>query len=98
MIYVSPSAVVSPKARLHLVKILIDQGPGDVAYGLAHWDGNACIVFRWNGTDDQPLGNPQSRGLPIWMVLDHRLHDPVIDLLLRDRPDLQTFARTFLQP
>ena len=68
MAYTPPNDVVSPKARLQLIKVLIDGGPGDVAYALARWDGNACIVFRWNGIDDQPLGNPQSRGLPTWVV------------------------------
>lgn len=97
MAYTPPNDVASPKARLHLVKVLIDGGPGDVAYALARWDGNPCIVFRWNGTDDQPLGNPQSRGLPTWIVLDHKLHDAVIDTLLRGKSDLQMFARTYLQ-
>ncbi len=98
MVHVAPTAVVSPKARLQLLKVLLDRGPGDAAYALAQWDGNACIVFRWNGTDDQPLGNPQSRGLPTWVVLDDKLHDAIVDGLLKDAPDLQPFARTFLEP
>lgn len=98
MAYVGPHDVISPKARLQLVKVLLDCGPGDVAYALAHWDGNACIVFRWNGTNEQPLGNPQSRGLPIWIVLDDKLYGAVIDYLLASVPDLQTFTRIFLRP
>lgn len=96
MSYVAPGDVVSPKARLQLVKVVIDDGPGDVAYALANWDRNPCLVFRWNGSDEQPLGNPQSRGLPTWVVLDQRLHGAVIDLLLEGHRDLQAFARTFL--
>jgi hypothetical protein len=25
--------------------------------------------MRWNGTEDYPLGNPQSRGLPTWFIV-----------------------------
>ena len=78
MAYIPPGDVVSPKARLQLVKVLIDSGPDAPAYALANWDGHACIVFRWNGNDEQPIGNPQSRGLPTWVVLDGKpcVHQP----------------------
>jgi hypothetical protein len=94
--YIPPGDVVSPKARLQLLKVLIDAGADAPAYALANWDGHACIVFRWNGTDEQPIGNPQSRGLPTWVVLDGKLNAPVIDVLLEGKPELQSFARTFL--
>jgi hypothetical protein len=97
MLYIAPGDVLSPKARLQLVKVLVDRGPDDAAYALANWDGpNPCIVFRWNGNDEQPIGNPQSRGLPTWVVLDRQLDASVIDLLIAGHPDLQAFARTFL--
>ncbi len=96
MPHVRADAVISPKAHLQLVKVLIDKGAGDVAYALAKWDDSPCIVFRWNGSDQQPIGNPQSRGLPTWLVLDIALHDVIIERLLAERPDLQAFAHTFL--
>jgi hypothetical protein len=96
MPYISPDDVLSPKARLQLVKVLIDRGPEDAAYALANWDGSPCIVFRWNGSNEQPIGNPQSRGLPTWVVLDNQLNVSIIDLLLKRQPNLQAFARTFL--
>jgi hypothetical protein len=94
--YIPPGDVVSPKARLQLLKVLIDAGADAPAYALANWDGNPCIVFRWNGNDEQPIGIPQSRGLPTWVVLDGKLNASVIDVLLEAKPDLQSFARTFL--
>jgi hypothetical protein len=96
MAYISPVDVVSPRSRLQMLKVLLDSGAGEPAYALANWDGNPCIVFRWNGDDDQPIGNPQSRGLPTWVVLDQKLYGAVIDTLLKGHPDLQSFARTFL--
>jgi len=98
MTYIPPGDVISPKARLQLIKVLIDGGPDEVAYAVARWDGHPCIVFRWNGSDAQPIGNPQSRGLPTWVVLDRKLNNSVIELLLEGRPDLQSFVQTFLSP
>ena len=96
MSYIQPGVVVSPTARLQLVRVIIDRGPEGVAYGLANWDRTACIVFRWNGSDDRPIGNPQSRGLPTWVVLDKELYVAVVDQLLDGQSELQSFARTFL--
>ena len=93
MAYVPPTEVRSPKAHWQLIDVLWDQGEGECAYALGDWDGEHCIGFRWNGTAKSPLGNPQSRGLATWAILDRRLYDAVIELL---PPEKKTLARRFL--
>jgi len=68
--YIIPSDVKSPKASWHLFAVILDRGEGDCAYALGEWEGERRIGFRWNGSKDRPIGNPQSRGLPTWTVLD----------------------------
>src|SRR5260370_29274472 len=92
MAYINPKDVQSPKAHWELVAVLIDGGEGKGAYALGRWDGAPCIGFRWNGTDDNPIGNPQSRGLSTWTILDDNLHEAVIGLL---PPQQQSEARRF---
>jgi hypothetical protein len=93
MTYVFPSEVHSPKAHWRLIEVLLDRGEGQCAYALGKWDGESRIGFRWNGTKDSPIGNPQSRGLPTWTMLDQGLHEAVIALLPNEKRSL---ARRFL--
>ena len=93
MPYITPGEVRSPKSSWQLIDVLLDRGPGDCAYALGEWDGERRIGFRWNGTDQNPLGNPQSRGLPTWTMLDPKMHEAVIGVL---PPDKQSLARRFL--
>ena len=92
MTYVKPVLVVSPKAHWEPEAVLHDGGEGQCAYALGKWDGEPRIGFRWNGRDDNPIGNPQSRGLPTWTMLDPRLHEAVLALL---PPQKQAQARRF---
>ncbi len=91
--YVKPEEVVSPKTRWQLIAVLLDRGGDDCSYALGKWDGNPCIGFRWNGTDDNPLGNPQSRGLATWVILDPNLHHAVLSLV---SSDMRVLARRIL--
>jgi hypothetical protein len=93
MAYVKPQDVISPKAYWSLVEVLLDRGAGDCAYALGVWNGGRRIGFRWNGTADNPLGNPQSRGLPTWTMLDPKLHARIVEQLPSDKLLL---ARAFL--
>lgn len=73
--YVRPSDVRSPKRNWSLVHVLFDGGedapknpsPNSLAVGL--WDGKPVLAMRWNGGKENPLGNPQSRGLPTWFIV-----------------------------
>ena len=93
MSYVKPSGVVSPKKQWHLVDVIIDGGPGTPAYAIGTWDDERRIGFRWNGSDDNPLGNPQSRGLPTWTMLDPRLHCAVLAIA---PPEKQAIVSAYL--
>jgi hypothetical protein len=93
MTYVVPEDVISPKNHWRLDEVILNRGAGKSAYAIGTWDGQPRIGFRWNGTTDSPIGNPQSRGLPTWTMLDTDLHKPVIQLL---PPELQTRVRRFL--
>jgi hypothetical protein len=88
-----PSEVVSPKAHWSLIDVLLDRGEGDCAYALGIWDGQRRIGFRWNGTEGNELGNPQSRGLPTWTMLDPEIHKKIIEQLPLDK---LAMARGFL--
>jgi hypothetical protein len=85
--YIQPREVISPKAFWRLEEVLLDRGAGNCAYASGLWDGRPRIGFRWNGDDSNPIGNPQSRGLPTWTMLDPELHEAVIKLLPIERQD-----------
>ena len=94
MSYIEPKDVVSPKAHWHLFDVILDQQEGGCAYALGTWDGERRVGFRWNGdSEGGPLGNPQSRGLPTWTMLDTALHEAVVALL---PPEKQVLAKSFL--
>jgi hypothetical protein len=93
MAYIKPAEVISPKAHWSLIDVLLDRGEGDCAYSLGVWDGERRIGFRWNGTDNNELGNPQSRGLPTWTMLDPEIHQKIIEQLPSDK---LAIARGFL--
>src|SRR5689334_14208097 len=93
MSYIDPTEVISPKAHWHLFDVVLDRREGNCAYALGTWDGERRIGFRWNGSDETgPIGNPQSRGLPTWTILDPALNESVVALL---SPDKQALARRF---
>jgi hypothetical protein len=92
--YIDPTGVISPKAHWHLFDVILDRKEGNCAYALGTWDGMRRIGFRWNGNDESgPIGNPQSRGLPTWTMLDPALHEAVVGLL---PPEKQALAKRFL--
>jgi hypothetical protein len=91
--YIDPQEVISPKAHWHLFDVILDRREGNCAYALGTWDGERRMGFRWNGSGETgPIGNPQSRGLPTWTILDPALHEGVIALL---SPEKQVLARRF---
>lgn len=92
MTHIKPEDVRSPKAHWHLFEVIRDLGEGDGAYALGEWDGTRTIGFRWNGTATNPIGNPQSRGLPTWTILPAELHEAVLGLLT-DEEKQQTARR-----
>lgn len=79
------SRVVSPHARLQEVRTLYDSGePYTMAFAVGLWEDEYRILCRWNGEEDKP-GFPQSRGHPVWMVLDHKPGLAAVVSLLDER-------------
>lgn len=94
MTYTPPQNVVAPKRRWQQMAVLLDAGPGEYSYAMGIWDDDKVIVFRWNGTDASPGGNPQSRGHPTWIVLPKHLYPAIVDMLPPAKRDL---ARLYLE-
>lgn len=95
MPYIEPERVISPKANWRLVDVILDRGADGCAYAIGMWDNKRRIGFRWNGTDDHPLGNPQSRGLPTWTMLDRKLHQAVRKLIKKENPVKAQIVQAF---
>jgi len=95
MKHIKPQDVVSPKANWRLIDVVLDRGEGDCAYALGMWDNRRCVGFRWNGTKDRPLGNPQSRGLPTWAILDRALHPSILRLVKKENPAKAPIVEAF---
>jgi hypothetical protein len=92
--YVHPGDVISPKQHLNLITVLDDRGPTKSALALIRWDNEIGLAMRWNGDEDDenPIGNPQSRGVPTWFVIPDRYVEPILSTL---PPDKVTLARNF---
>ncbi len=93
--YIKPETVVSPKSMFKLVEVLYDGGAGDYALSIGFWGNELTLFLRWSGTEDSPIGNPQSRGLPTWMVVPSDLH-PAILLMPKMSAEKRTRASNLL--
>jgi hypothetical protein len=50
--------------------------------------------MRWNGSEDNPLGNPQSRGIPTWFIIPKGDYaNAIIESLT---PEKKQMVRNFL--
>lgn len=67
--YTRPAEVTAPSARWQLTAVIRDGGSGGYSLALGQWDGERVLALRWNGSGDQPKGNPLSSTHPTWMVL-----------------------------
>src|ERR1051325_1200308 len=91
---VDPQTVQSPKRHLVLVSVIVNTGEDGYSVALIRWDGEPHLAMRWNGGAENPLGNPQSRGLPTWFVIPEDFQDSV----LQDKhisQDSQALVRNF---
>lgn len=93
--YISPTAVTSPKRYWSLIAVLDDQGPGNIAVAIGRWENEPYLGMRWNGdNENNPIGNPQSRGLPTWFILPLGEYTEAIVATLP--ADKQTLVRNFI--
>ena len=71
MRYVRPDEVLSPKSSVGAVlEVIHDPGEGGMSVARIIWENKEVVATRWNGNEDQPLGNPVSRGHATWFVVD----------------------------
>lgn len=61
---------------------------------LGRWNGKAVLTMRWNGSRDNPIGNPQSRGKATWFVIPKLFVDAIMPLF---EPDKRKVAEAFLR-
>ncbi|MGA2607187.1 MAG: hypothetical protein ABSH01_06980 [Terriglobia bacterium] len=92
--YITPSEVVSPKKRWGLIAVLDEGTEGGSALAIGRWDGEVVLAMRWNGEEGNRNGNPQSRGLPTWFIVDKKYYEGILQHkdLARDKV---TLARNF---
>jgi hypothetical protein len=91
--YIPPVDVVSPRRQWSLLSVLFDQGESGVAVALGRWEGQPVLAMRWNGSDDNPIGNPQSRGLPTWFIIPREFRDPILSKLRVLAPEQEALAQ-----
>ena len=93
--YILPSEVISPKRQWTLVSVLHDRGEGNAAVALGRWEGDPVLAMRWNGTSGNPIGNPQSRGLPTWFIVPNEFRDGILTKIRELAPEKEIRAREF---
>lgn len=93
--YVIPGEVISPKRQWSLVAVLYDRGEGQASVAIGRWDGEPVLAMRWNGTDNNVIGNPQSRGLPTWFVVPSEFRLAVLHELTHLAPEKAALAKEF---
>lgn len=86
MTYTVADQVRAPRGLWTLIQVLIDQGESDENEGrwslaVGEWDGQRRLAVRWNGTDERPAGNPQSRGIATWFVMPPEFENPLMAIV-----------------
>lgn len=97
--YIKPSDVQSPKRLWSLIHVLFDGGEGESSLAIGRWDRKPVLAMRWNGDKQNPLGNPQSRGLPTWFVVPGQHWKQILESepFKSIHSDAITLARNFLE-
>ena len=85
---VPPEKVISPRHLWSLSFVVSDNGMGNYAIAVGRWRGECALAMRWNGMPGDPLGSPQSRGLPTWFILPQRLWEVVLSTVPAERREL----------
>jgi len=93
MSYVHPKDVKSPREFWTLIDVLHEGKQNTHAVAIGEWEGERRLAMRWNGGDDKPAGNPQSRGIPTWFVLPKDYDASLIATLPMNK---QTIAKALL--
>jgi hypothetical protein len=71
--YTAPETVLSPKGSVAHLRVLLNTGEKGWAVASMLWKGREALGIRWNGDSENPIGNPQSRGIATWFILPDEL-------------------------
>jgi hypothetical protein len=82
---IPPADVVSPKRHWSLIAVLRDANDDGSSLAIGRWNGKPVLAMRWNGDEQNPIGNPQSRGLPTWFIVPDAYNEAVLGTLTKDK-------------
>jgi hypothetical protein len=71
--HTAPENVLSPKGSVANLRVLLNTGAEGWSVASMQWNGKDSLGIRWNGDAKNPIGNPQSRGIPTWFILPEDL-------------------------
>jgi hypothetical protein len=92
---IPPESVVSPKDHWTLIDVLKINEVEGTSLALGRWNREVTLVMRWNGDEENPIGHPQSRGLPVWFVLPREYQEAVL-VAAKLPPEKMVMVRNFL--
>ena len=103
--YVKPGDVHAPKRHWSLIHVLFDGGEDrhdgsgtGSSLAIGRWDNKPVLAMRWNGSEKNPLGNPQSRGLATWFIVPDQHVKQILETEHYGFSDSKLkFARDFLE-
>jgi hypothetical protein len=91
--YVQPETVFSPKRYWKLLSVLEAGTENSGSVALGRWEDRPVLAMRWNGNANNPLGNPQSRGLATWFIVPREYTPHILQSFSEEKRSL---ANTFL--
>ncbi|MEM6187680.1 hypothetical protein [Shewanella vaxholmensis] len=83
MSYVDPSTVISPKTSVSAVRVLEDKQEGSFSIARIRYDNEDVIACRWNGSDSEPSGHPNSRGIPTWFIIPTEIENDILQGVIK---------------
>lgn len=92
MVFTNPESVLSPKASVKEVRVLLNTGEDGWSLAELLWDERPVLGMRWNGSKANPIGNPQSRGIATWFVVPDELSKILRDGLMKTQQGLSALA------
>jgi hypothetical protein len=81
MAYIPADQVRSPRDQWTLIQVLVDNGESAWSLAVGEWEGQRRLAARWNGHDQRPAGNPQSRGIATWFVMPPEFEKPLLAIV-----------------
>jgi hypothetical protein len=76
--YIPPDEVISPKLHWNLIAVIDEGKEGASALAIGRWDGVLALAMRWNGDRANPIGHPQTRGLPTWFIIPKKYREDIL--------------------